>query len=416
MLHACSRGYCHQVDEKGKPLPCKQNFPRLRVGYVDESTEMERCGKGTIYSLRLRDSRDSQDSGTPEIPKTPGFPRLRDSQDSRKTDGKSESDQSQVSQLSKPFSSSDSSLKMSAEGFCLLHKRMIHTNHGELLRIFDTYCRVWKAGGQATLTTSTEGGLLKANLDIQLGWPSAACPGAPPPHLVRPTAWSSSPSSTSAPGHSGARSCLQRRGRRHRGPAAKARSNARAAAYQVSLAAGKVGTASAPCPPPPPPYHHQLCQHGWSSLWKEKPVFGPPSASLMARAAAWKASTKVRSDMAMHHHHPPPHHYHPQLQRFEHRSFAWSALGAGTPGRPSSPTMQVHADVTRTSALTTPGGEQIWRDVFAPPRITQSVKVTYVCIAQCFSLARLHHWSHISQELEVLDHHHKIALKCFLRL
>ena len=166
----------------------------------------------------------------------------------------------------------------------------------------------------------------------------------------------------------------------------------------------------------PTPHHHQLCQHGRSSLWKEKPVFGPPSASLMARAAAWKASTKVRSDMAMHHHHPPPHHHHPQLQRFEHRSFAWSALGAGTPGRPSSPTMQVHADVTRTSALTTPGGEQIWRDVFAPPRITQSVKVTYVCIAQCFSLARLHHWSHISQELEVLDHHHKIALKCFLRL
>ena len=207
-------------------------------------------GKGTIYSLRLRDSRDSQDSGTPETPKTPGLPRLRDS---RKTDGKSESNQSQVSQLSKPFSSSDSSLKMWAEGFCLLHKRMIHTNHGELLRIFDTYCRVWKAGGQATLTTSTEGGLLKANLDIQLGRPSAACPGAPPPHLVRPTAWSSSPSSTSAPGHSGARSCLQRRRRRHRGPAAKARSNARAAAYQVSLAAGKVGTASAPCSPPPPP-------------------------------------------------------------------------------------------------------------------------------------------------------------------
>ena len=77
---------------------------------------------------------------------------------------------------------------------------MIHTNHGELLRIFDTYCHcVWKAGGQATLTTSTEGGLLKANLDIQLGRPSAACPGAPPPHLVRTTVWSSSPSSTSAP-------------------------------------------------------------------------------------------------------------------------------------------------------------------------------------------------------------------------
>ena len=172
--------------------------------YDDDDDTMISLGKGTIYSLRLRDSQDSQDSGTPETPKTPGLPRLRDS---RKTDGKSESNQSQVSQLSKPFSSSDSSLKMSAEGFCLLHKRMIHTNHGELLRIFDTYCRVWKAGGQATLTTSTEGGLLKANLDIQLGCPSAACPGAPPPHLVRPTAWSSSPSSTSAPGHSGARSC-----------------------------------------------------------------------------------------------------------------------------------------------------------------------------------------------------------------
>ena len=53
---------------------------------------------------------------------------------------------------------------------------MIHTNHGELIRIFDTYCRVWGAGGQATLTTSTKGGLLTANLDIQLGPPTAACP------------------------------------------------------------------------------------------------------------------------------------------------------------------------------------------------------------------------------------------------
>ena len=57
----------------------------------------KKSGKGTIYSLRLRDSQDSQDSGTPETPKTPGLPRLRDSQDSRKTDGKSESNQSQVS-------------------------------------------------------------------------------------------------------------------------------------------------------------------------------------------------------------------------------------------------------------------------------------------------------------------------------
>ena len=128
---------------------------------------------------------------------------------------------------------------------------MIHTNHGELIRIFDTFCRVWQAGGQATLTTSTEGGLLKANLDIQLGPPTAACPGAPPPHLQRQTAWTSTSSSTHAPGQPGAGSRRHRRRRRHRGPAAKARSNARAAAHQASLAAAEVGIA--PMPPPPPP-------------------------------------------------------------------------------------------------------------------------------------------------------------------
>ena len=70
---------------------------------------------------------------------------------------------------------------------------------------------------------------------------------------MRPTAWSYSPSSTSAPGHPGAGSRCHRHRRRHRGPAAKARSNARAAAHQASLAAAKVGTAPVPPPPPPPP-------------------------------------------------------------------------------------------------------------------------------------------------------------------
>jgi len=56
-------------------------------------------------------------------------------------------------------------------------KKMLYTNHGELFRIFDTFCRMWKAGRQATLTTSTEGGMLKANMVIQLGPPWAACPG-----------------------------------------------------------------------------------------------------------------------------------------------------------------------------------------------------------------------------------------------
>ena len=39
MLHACSKGYCRKVDEKGKQLPCNQHFPRLPVGYEDHSTE-----------------------------------------------------------------------------------------------------------------------------------------------------------------------------------------------------------------------------------------------------------------------------------------------------------------------------------------------------------------------------------------
>ena len=130
---------------------------------------------------------------------------------------------------------------------------MIHTNHGELFRIFDTFCRVWGAGGQATLTTTTEGRMLKANLDIQLDPPTAACPGAPPLHQQRQTACTSTSSSSPTPGHPGAGGRRHRRRRRHRGPAAKARSNARAAAHQASLAAAEVGTAPVPSPPPPLP-------------------------------------------------------------------------------------------------------------------------------------------------------------------
>ena len=79
----------------------------------------------------------------------------------------------------------------------------------------NTYCRIWEAGGQATLTTSTEGGELKAKLEIQLGSPAAPRPGAP--------------SATSGHPAAAHRPC-------HRGPAAKARSRARAAAYQAKKA------------------------------------------------------------------------------------------------------------------------------------------------------------------------------------
>ena len=88
---------------------------------------------------------------------------------------------------------------------------MLHTNRGELQLLMNTFCRIWEAGGQATLTTSTEGGELKAKLEIQLGSPAAPRPGAPLTTSGHPAA---------------SRPC-------HRGPAAKARSRARAAAYQA---------------------------------------------------------------------------------------------------------------------------------------------------------------------------------------
>ena len=129
---------------------------------------------------------------------------------------------------------------------------MLHTNRGELQLLFDTFCRVWGAGGQATLTTTTQGGKLKANLEIQVGSPSSLRPGAPP---TSSTAFSSS--QRLIPGHPGAVAHHRRRRRpRHRGPAAKARSRARAAAHQASLAAAASSTtppvimscASAACP------------------------------------------------------------------------------------------------------------------------------------------------------------------------
>ena len=88
----------------------------------------------------------------------------------------------------------------------------------------NTYCRIWEAGGQASLTTSTEGGELKAKLEIQLGSPAAPRPGAP--------------STTSGHPAASHRPC-------HRGPAAKARSRARAAAYQAKKSAAATVSSTA---------------------------------------------------------------------------------------------------------------------------------------------------------------------------
>ena len=104
---------------------------------------------------------------------------------------------------------------------------MLHTNCGELALLFDTFCRIWRAGGQATLTTSTKDGQVQSNLELQLGLPAAARAGAPSPSQRL-----SSPSSS--PGHPGA---TRRRQPCHRGPAAKEKSRARAALHQAAKAA-----------------------------------------------------------------------------------------------------------------------------------------------------------------------------------
>ena len=58
-------------------------------------------------------------------------------------------------------------------------KAMAHTNYGELRQLFETFTRVWEAGGQTSLHLHTQNGQAKAFLEIQLGVPAAPRPGAP---------------------------------------------------------------------------------------------------------------------------------------------------------------------------------------------------------------------------------------------
>ena len=43
--------------------------------------------------------------------------------------------------------------------------KMLHTNQAELNQLYGTFCRVWAAGGQATLTTTSLGGKVTAKLE-----------------------------------------------------------------------------------------------------------------------------------------------------------------------------------------------------------------------------------------------------------
>ena len=82
------------------------------------------------------------------------------------------------------------------------------------------------------MTTTSSEGKVTAKLEIELGQPTGARPGAPPRHM-------SSASQHQAPASGAARRP------RHRGPSAKAKSRARAAAYQAAKAAASVAVVSA---------------------------------------------------------------------------------------------------------------------------------------------------------------------------
>ena len=116
--------------------------------------------------------------------------------------------------------------------------KMLHINRGELNQLYDTFCRVWAAGGQASLTTSSLAGMVTAKLEVQLGQPTDARPGAPPPHLRHASSFASTSSAAPAPGAT-RRPC-------HRGPAAKAKARARAATHQAVKAAASTASRGAP--------------------------------------------------------------------------------------------------------------------------------------------------------------------------
>ena len=81
------------------------------------------------------------------------------------------------------------------------------------------------------MTTTSLEGKVTAKLEIELGQPTGARPGAPPRHM-------SSASQHQAPASGAARRPC------HRGPAAKAKSRARAAAYQAAKAAASAAQQS----------------------------------------------------------------------------------------------------------------------------------------------------------------------------
>ena len=101
----------------------------------------------------------------------------------------------------------------------ILTSAMAHSNYGELRQLFETFTRVWEAGGQTSLHLHTQDGQARAMLDIQLGPPGDPRPGLPDVQ-------------GEGPGHDHGPQHLSHQGHpRRRGPSARARDSARRAAW-----------------------------------------------------------------------------------------------------------------------------------------------------------------------------------------
>ena len=93
-------------------------------------------------------------------------------------------------------------------------------NRAEIHQLYRIFCRIWAAGGKATFSTQSHEGLCTARLELQTGQPTAGAAGAT----------------------QNVKSAQQRAHRAHRGPASKARSRARAKAFQAGKAASTAQT------------------------------------------------------------------------------------------------------------------------------------------------------------------------------
>ena len=116
---------------------------------------------------------------------------------------------------------------------------MAHTNYGELRQLFETFTRVWGAGGQTSLHLHTLDGQARATLDIQLGPSANPRPGAPGVGGESPGP---------AHGHHHQFKPQQQRPRR-RGPAARARDATRREAWHLQRSQNKASDITAVEPP-----------------------------------------------------------------------------------------------------------------------------------------------------------------------